>query len=495
MRKGYHWMNRSWKNWGDVSIRLKSTLLMGTVLAVTWTLVVLVLLQLQHFSGESAIIMNKYLDATSFMNTFSTENVCLEAFLRPMHSSDTLNDYLNASAATDAMLERLQPDIQADRREEYVLKRAICNAMEHYRRSQMKLLASARQEDRVTQYLSLKTQAAYIDDYVRSLLDGQMNQGGEQWRAIVAANASTSRRFMVFLFLATLLMGLVLALFHSSILLPLSELGAAADCITTGRYDAPPIPVRSGDEIGRTAQSFNLMQAEIRRTIRELEKKSALEKHLLEKEVETAQMQRKLQEGRFAQLQSQINPHFLFNTLNTIAALAREEQAPLSEDLILRLSSFFRYSLESDEKVVTLGRELKLLRDYMELQETRYGERIAMEIQADETLADVPVPKFILQPLVENAIIHGLSQQGGRLRVRAFRGRRGITVTVTDNGCGFDPRQRKEEGRHRSIGMDNIRERMELSGGRMDVFSRPGLGTCVRLTVKEEDTHDQDPGS
>lgn len=117
MRKGYHWMNRSWKNWGDVSIRLKSTLLMGTVLAVTWTLVVLVLLQLQHFSGESAIIMNKYLDATSFMNTFSTENVCLEAFLRPVHSSDTLNDYLNASAATDAMLERLQPDIQADRRE------------------------------------------------------------------------------------------------------------------------------------------------------------------------------------------------------------------------------------------------------------------------------------------------------------------------------------------------------------------------------------------
>ena len=286
-------------------------------------------------------------------------------------------------------------------------------------------------------------------------------------------------------------MVLTLAVFIRSILRPLTALGRAADTICTGRYDAPPLNVPGDDELGRTARSFNLMQAEIRRTIRALEKESEMEKHLLEKEVETAQMQRKLQEGRFAQLQSQINPHFLFNTLNTIAALAREEQAPLSEDLILRLSSFFRYSLESDEKMVTLGREIRLLQDYMELQETRYGDRIAMEIQANPALSEVPVPKFILQPLVENAIIHGLSQCGGRLRVRTFRSRRGVTVTVTDNGCGFDPKQHPGSSTHRSVGLDNIRERIELSGGRMELFSRPGLGTCVKLIVgKETSGHD-----
>ena len=228
------------------------------------------------------------------------------------------------------------------------------------------------------------------------------------------------------------------------------------------------------------------MQAEIRHAIWALEKQSEMEKHLLEKEVEAAQMQKKLQEGRFAQLQSQINPHFLFNTLSTIAALAHEEQAPLSEDLILRLSNFFRYSLESDEKIVALGREIGLLRDYMELQETRYGDRITMEVHADPALSDVPVPKFILQPLVENAIIHGLKECGGLVRVRTFRGRRGITIMVTDNGCGFCPQQSGGTTAHHSVGLDNIRERMELSGGKMDVFSRPGLGTCVRLIVGEE---------
>ena len=221
-----------------------------------------------------------------------------------------------------------------------------------------------------------------------------------------------------------------------------------------------------------------------------------MEKRLLEKEVETAQMHRKLQEGRFAQLQSQINPHFLFNTLSTIAALAREEDAPLSEDLILRLSNFFRYSLESDERMVALGREIQLLRDYMELQETRYGDRIIMEVRADPALSDIPVPKFILQPLVENSILHGLRSRtgGGQIRVRAFRGRRGVTITVTDNGCGFDPKALQKRAGHHSVGLDNIRERMVLSGGGLDIFSRPGLGTCARITVREEVRHDQDPG-
>ena len=157
-------------------------------------------------------------------------------------------------------------------------------------------------------YLSLKTQAAYIDDYTRDLLHSQMIQGGAQWQEIDSANTASSRRFVGFLAISTVLMVLILLVFIRSILNPLAALGRAADTIGTGRYDAPPLVVRGDDEVGRAAKSFNLMQAEIRRTIRALEKQSEMEKHLLEKEVETAQMQRKLQEGRFAQLQSQINP-------------------------------------------------------------------------------------------------------------------------------------------------------------------------------------------
>lgn len=478
--------------WRRMSIRLKCVLLMGTLLAALWFLVVAAMLQLQSFSRKSDVIMNEYIDITGFMDTFSAENVSLEEFVRPSSMADARETYLEAIVETDRQLLAMQPDIETDTIAEYALKRAICNAMAHYRNSQ-KLLLSIEDQDRlVKEYLSLKTQAAYIDGYTRDLLHNRMVQGGEQWHQIAAANAGSIRQFAWFLVAVTILTVLALLLFTRSILQPLTDLGRAADTISTGCYDAPPLEIQSMDELGRTARSFNLMQMEIRSTIDSLEKQSEMEKHLLEKEVEAEQMQRRLQEGRFAQLQSQINPHFLFNTLNTIAALAREEDAPLSENLIMRLANFFRYSLESDEKLVPLEREIRLLQDYIELQETRYGDRITMEVAADPALGEVIVPKFILQPLVENAILHGLREcaGGGHIRVRAWRGRRGVTLTVTDNGCGFDVKQRPPRKQNQAVGLDNIRERMELSGGRLDVFSIPGIGTTARITIGEENGHD-----
>ena len=491
-------MKKLLQKWRDVSIKTKSSILVGIMIASMWALVAYEMMQFWDFSRKSDVIMNDYIEITGFMDAFSEENVWLEAYIRP--ALDVDRNYRLAGEETDRRMELLRPDLAADRREEYVLKRAICNAMEHYRETQVVFLNTGRSGDAfIRRYLSLKSQAAYIDGYTRELLNSCMERGGEQWQEIETANNLNSRRFSGFLVGATVLMIVILLILTRSVLRPLEDLGGAADHISAGRYDAPPLEVRGNDELGRAARSFNLMQTEIRRTIHALEKQAEMEKSLLEKEVEAAQMQHKLQEGRFAQLQSQINPHFLFNTLSTIAALAREEGAPLSEDLVLRLSSFFRYSLESDEKVVPLGREIQLLRDYMELQETRYGDRITMEVRSDPALEDVPVPKFILQPLVENAILHGLRQctEGGCIRVRSRRDRTGnIVITVTDNGCGFDTsRLGAADGERRSVGLKNIAERMEYSGGRLDVCSVPGVGTCARITVGGGTDHDQDPGS
>ena len=491
-------MKKLLQKWRDVSIKTKSSILVGIMIASMWALVAYEMMQFRDFSRKSDVIMNDYIEITGFMDAFSEENVWLEAYIRP--ALDVDRNYRLAGEETDRRMELLRPDLAADRREEYVLKRAICNAMEHYRETQVVFLNTGRSGDAFIQrYLSLKSQAAYIDGYTRELLNSCMERGGEQWQEIETANNLNSRRFSGFLVGATVLMIVILLILTRSVLRPLEDLGGAADHISAGRYDAPPLEARGNDELGRAARSFNLMQTEIRRTIHALEKQAEMEKSLLEKEVEAAQMQHKLQEGRFAQLQSQINPHFLFNTLSTIAALAREEGAPLSEDLVLRRSSFFRYSLESDEKVVPLGREIQLLRDYMELQETRYGDRITMEVRSDPALEDVPVPKFILQPLVENAILHGLRQctEGGCIRVRSRRDRTGnIVITVTDNGCGFDTSRlgAAADGERRSVGLKNIAERMEYSGGRLDVCSVPGVGTCARITVGGGTDHDQDPG-
>lgn len=480
-------MKRLLERWYDLSIKAKSLLLMGSMLAVMWLLVAAALMQLRSFSAQADYIMNDYIDITGFLEAFSAENVWLESYIRP--ALDAERNYLESIDETDRRLTPLRPDWSTGDQRENALRRGIANAMDYYRYSQEGFLRMDREDEAfIDRYLSLKTQSAYIDGYARDLLYTRMDQGNLQYRAAEERNVQSMRTFVLFMLGASLLMLLLLTVFARSILQPLTALGRAAGEIGAGRYDAPPLVIRGGDEVGTASRSFNLMQAEIRRTIRALERQSEMERNLLEKEVEAVQMQKALQEGRFAQLQSQINPHFLFNTLSTIAALAREEGAPLSEDLILRLSNFFRYSLESDEKRVPLSREIQLLRDYMELQESRYGDRIAMEVEEDAACGDVQVPKFILQPLVENAILHGLRERssGGHIRVRVRYTHRGVTITVTDNGCGFDATRPSEEGAHRSIGLRNIAERMQLAGGRLEVFSRPGLGTTARITVKED---------
>lgn len=483
-------MRQIYQKWLDLSIKIKIALLMSAVVLNMCVVVTIVIFQLDTFTQKSKGIMNEYQEITGFMEAFSAENICLEGYMRPVASSTALESYQNAILKTDICFRELMPNLSCDKQDLFVLKQAIDNAMVYYRDSQQRFLALEDSSQLIEHYLSLKTQAAYIDGYTRQLLDRRMAYGGEQWKQIEAANTHAMNRFLILLFLSSLILIFICLIFNHYIVRPLDRLSQATNTISAGCYDAPPIQLKGNDELGRTAHSFNLMQAEIRRTIQALEKQSEIERKLLEKEVETAQMQRKLQEGRFAQLQSQINPHFLFNILNTIAAMAREENAPLSEDLIVRLSNFFRYSLSSDEKLVPLGREIKLLQDYIELQETRYGERIHMEIRFDPKLEHMIVPKFILQPLVENSIVHGLKEcrSGGLIRVRVFSGRKGTTILVSDNGCGFVPcKEPISSEQHRSVGLINIIERVELVGGKVSVFSRLGIGTAVKIQLKEED--------
>lgn len=121
----------------------------------------------------------------------------------------------------------------------------------------------------------------------------------------------------------------------------------------------------------------------------------------------------------FAQLQllkSQLNPHFLFNTLNMITLMAQLEEAPVSEEMLVAMSNLLRYSLRTTEPFAPLNQELKIVEDYMYIQKKRFGERVSWDIDCNIKTDQIEVPVFLLQPLVENAVIHGISRKenGGR---------------------------------------------------------------------------------
>ena len=478
---------RFFRFWRDIPIFRKMMIILGTLMGLMWIIVIFNVIQLSTLANKSTGIMQQYNEITGFINAITREDSCLEAYVRPSHTLEDENAYLDSVRATDASLAALQPSLKSDRRQEYMLKRAITNAMVHYRQDQAALVESQDYYERIRLYVLLQRQNVYLNRYGLELLQFRMREGERSWESITVSNRGNTRVIMGLMVAATCVTVFCLYLLIQTMLRPLQALGAAADAISGGDYDSPPLNDASADEIGRMAHSFNIMQSRVKQTIRAMEREAEIEK-------ENARMQEAMQESRYAELQSQIDPHFLFNTLNAIAAMANEEDAPITENLIERMAKIFRYSLESHEKRVTLGQELQYLADYMELMDARFAGRISMDIQPfDPALNDRAVPKFMLQTIAENSIIHGFQDitVGGEIDVRIFEDDRGrLVIEMADNGCGFDVSTLEEPGEHRSVGLNNIRERLQYLGGRMDIESVIGQGTRITMTIDRGERND-----
>jgi two-component system, LytTR family, sensor kinase len=207
---------------------------------------------------------------------------------------------------------------------------------------------------------------------------------------------------------------------------------------------------------------------------------------------QAAQLQAQLAEARLAVLSAQLNPHFLFNTLHAVSSLVERDPRGVRR-MIARLSELLRVTLESpNEQEIPLSRELALLQLYVDIMQVRFQGRLIVEIDADENVMDALVPSFVLQPLVENAVMHGVSkvEGGGRIDLRAHRAGDDLVITVRDNGPGIDvtvptiesrltPDLPRDDGAPGSggVGLSNTRARLQqLYGVDQQLSLRPGAG-------------------
>ncbi|HEX2780007.1 MAG TPA: histidine kinase [Gemmatimonadaceae bacterium] len=201
---------------------------------------------------------------------------------------------------------------------------------------------------------------------------------------------------------------------------------------------------------------------------------------------ERARAQDQLAEAQLHSLRLQLQPHFLFNTLNTITALIGSEPRA-AERMVSGLSELLRASLRlADEQEVPLARELDHLKLYVDIQQTRFGDRLDVDLDVDPSVRSALVPSLLLQPLVENAIRHGISPRaaGGHIRVRASRDADELQLEVKDDGVGASTRDGAVQ--REGVGLTNTRERLRrLHGGRhrFAYESRPGSGFAVRIAL------------
>jgi signal transduction histidine kinase len=210
------------------------------------------------------------------------------------------------------------------------------------------------------------------------------------------------------------------------------------------------------------------------------------ERQAAELAVQAADLERRLVESRLQSLRAQLQPHFLFNALNTISAFT-ETDPQTARRLMGQLGNLLRASLtHASRPLVTLGEELTFLDDYLAIESARFEGRISVSVKVDESLLDVMVPSFLLQPLVENAIRHGVAPRvsGGRVEVTASRHGRMVAVRVRDDGVGLPPGWQFEKDA--GVGLRNVASRLEHlygSAGLVRVASAPDGGVDVQMDL------------
>ena len=295
---------------------------------------------------------------------------------------------------------------------------------------------------------------------------------------VVTLNTIKTRLFIVFIIaLILFILALINSYISSRITNPIKELEKSVGILEEGNLD---VPVYAGGsyEIQHLGKSIGDMAAQIR---------------LLMKDIVTEHEAKRKQE--FDTLQSQINPHFLYNTLDIIVWMIENEQKAEAVKAVTALARFFRISLSKGKSIITVRDELEHVRNYLMIQHMRFKNKFTYEIQAEDGVLELASLKLMLQPLVENAIYHGMEfmDGDGEILLKVWKEEGDLYFSVIDNGLGMTEEQvgnlftgasHVDSKRGSGIGVKNVNERIKLYFGEkygLSIESEPDEGTMVKI--------------
>ncbi|RRJ64071.1 sensor histidine kinase [Paenibacillus oralis] len=338
-------------------------------------------------------------------------------------------------------------------------------------------------------YIEAEQTQRFIREEAQELVDLELEQYKPIYEDMMYATDKLNRLGIMLVVTAAVFSILLAIWLSSSITGPIRRLVATAKQISKGRMDTKAPESDRYDEISILCRAFNGMIDNIQQLM--AENINNLEKDRLVKELE------------LKTLQSQINPHFLFNTLNSISKLAYIEGAPKTSDLAVSVSRLLRYNLQKLDQAVPLREEVEHVGEYMNIQKARFRDRIKFELDVDERVLDGMVPCLTLQPILENAFVHGIEQmeEGAVLQLAIRLSEQGdVEIEIRDNGAGMSRetverllRSVREEaprfggkGHSTGLGTHNVFKRLHLffdGRQRIDIDSTEGAGTTVKFTL------------
>lgn len=336
-------------------------------------------------------------------------------------------------------------------------------------------------------YDELEDTSSFIREEGHKLIDTELLYYQPFYQQIYTYT-KTMNQWGVALFVLNTLISIIVAYWISlGISRPIKQLVHMTRSISRGNLRTEPPRIKSNNEFGMLTEAFGRMQKDLQQLIEK--DKASLEKDRLMKELE------------LKALQNQMNPHFLFNSLNVLAKLALLEGAEQTSDLTVSMSNLLRYNLRKLDQPVPLRDEVEQAREYFTIQQARFRDRIQFITDIDESALDVLVPVLTLQPILENVFVHGIEgmEAGAIVRLSIKQVPNYILVSIEDNGVGMSTEMRESllnlcpeqqgtrlEGHSTGIGTYNVFRRLELfyeQQNLVDIHSEPGRGTKVMIRI------------
>ncbi len=445
----------------------------------------------------SNIELNELLEALNnvqdyvyeYLNTKSTE--ALENYYRSEQNYQRLVNDLNGGILDDDMI---------------IMQENIKNMSESY----MKIIDSTVDAKRgrniekyKVDYENATTIYDYITTYINSLFNEQFKFNFSNYQLLLMSLHYLEVISTIALVIITMLNMIIIIFVTRSITDPLLKLTQAANRVSAGDFEVGIVDVESSDEVGIVTKAFNTMVVSIHQYITKVKESMEVESRMKEKEL---MMTNHLKDAQLKYLQAQINPHFLFNTLNAGAQLAMMEEADKTCLFIENMADFFRFNMKSFNQDSTIRDEIKQVDSYIYILNVRFSGGIHFYKKIDTTILDVRVPSMILQPVVENAVNYGIRniEYEGNIKLSVYQEEEYINLTIADNGVGMDqdtidkvmhqkiedntvPFERTLPKDSNGIGLGNVINRLKLYYDREDVFEinseGPNQGTKVTIHI------------
>lgn len=421
----------------------------------------------------------------------------MEDFL-DTRDADALEEYLWYEQEYREYLEKLNKDILGD--VSMIAEKDIRSMSAQYLETAAAAIEAKRGRNVVKykeQYEKATILFEYINSYIYSLNNQKFQDNSNNYELLFSSLQYSERINMAILCMTSVLTITLVILLTRGITSPLKRLAEAAGEVAEGRLDVKIEGAVPNDEVGIVSGAFDKMITSLKNHIEQLKRSMELESAMKEKQL---LMEAHLKDAQLKYLQAQINPHFLFNTLNAGAQLAMMEGADRTYNYVQNVADFFRYNVKKNNDVVTLREEIELVDNYIYIINVRFSGEIHFKKTLEEGLTHVQIPSMILQPIVENCINHGLSgiEREKWVELSVYREEDSICVSIRDNGIGMEAEKierimnsrkgaRDLQDGASGVGLDNVINRLRIFYEKEDVAeitsAGENLGTEVAIYI------------